>query len=267
MTDQKENKVDVNLDNSEVDRLATLKLEMRDYLAAQIKFWLSFVGIGTITGLIAAFCYIFFVLPHTAVQQATGSILAEIQQQKQSLNTAVQKTLDDQHSAQARLSNTQAELDGLLSEVAKTKARLGEVGSLTTPQLVALTDFAKFYLSNQSNLDISLTTQVSAIRRELDNYYALPLAALTIREGVAISSSKDVNYDAPTGVVTFPNPKKLRFVPIVSDLGKGPTDYITATHFIQDIGANQFKVARVALDTGGRTSPPSGFTVIVIGIP
>ena len=98
---------------------------------------------------------------------------------------------------------------------------------------------------------------------------AFPLAALTVREGAVVSNSKDVKYDRATGVVTFPNPKNLRFVPIVSDLAqKSSTDYITETHFIREIGTtNQFRVWSKTLDTGGRNNPPSNFTAIVIGIP
>lgn len=88
MTDQNDN-MPTNPPQSEIDRLATLKLEIRDYLAQRIKFWLSFVGIGTLAGLISAFCYIFFILPHTAVQQARDAILADIQKQKGSLDTAI----------------------------------------------------------------------------------------------------------------------------------------------------------------------------------
>ena len=98
---------------------------------------------------------------------------------------------------------------------------------------------------------------------------ALPLAALTVKEGAVVSNSKDVKYDIHTGVVTFPNPKNLRFVPIVSDLApKSHADYITETHFIRDIETtNQFRVWSKALDTGARNNPPSNFTAIVIGIP
>lgn len=97
----------------------------------------------------------------------------------------------------------------------------------------------------------------------------VPLAAITVRKGAAVLNSKDVKYEAGTGVVTFPNPKNLRFVPIVSDLAQEtPDHYITETHFIREIGStNQFRVWRTPLDTSDRNGAPSNFTAIVIGMP
>ena len=92
------------------------------------------------------------------------------------------------------------------------------------------------------------------------------LAALTVKGGKLVSSSSGVTYDAASGVVVFPNPWDLSFVPIVSDTAGGPADYITSTNFIREIGpAHQFRVWSTPLDTGSRNAAPKDFTAIVVG--
>lgn len=98
---------------------------------------------------------------------------------------------------------------------------------------------------------------------------AVPLAAVTVIDGAVVIKSKGVDYNTATGVVTFPNPQNMHFVPIVSDLApKNSEPYITETHFIRKVDVtNQFTVWKKALDTGERNSPPSSFTAIVVGMP
>lgn len=96
------------------------------------------------------------------------------------------------------------------------------------------------------------------------------LAALTVRGGKLESKSNGVTYDPATGVVGFPNPLNLTFVPVISDIAaKNPDHYITETHFIREIGVggktNQFKVWRTPLDTGDRNSAPTNFSAVVVG--
>jgi len=97
------------------------------------------------------------------------------------------------------------------------------------------------------------------------------LAALRVQGGKLVSSSSGVTYDAQSGIVVFPNPWNLPFVPIVSDAANTaangvPADYITTTNFIREIGpAHQFRVWSTPLDTGNRNFAPKDFTAIVVG--
>ena len=92
------------------------------------------------------------------------------------------------------------------------------------------------------------------------------LAALTVKGGKLVRASWGVTYDPATGVVGFPNPLNLTFVPVISDLAGSPDHYLTTTHFIREIGeSTHFRVWATALDTGNRNFPPSDFTAIVIG--
>jgi hypothetical protein len=94
----------------------------------------------------------------------------------------------------------------------------------------------------------------------------ITLAALTVKGSQLVSSSSGVTYDAQSGVVVFPNPWNLPFVPIVSDTANGSSDYLTTTNFIREIGpAHQFRVWSTALDTGTRNFAPTDFTAIVVG--
>ena len=95
----------------------------------------------------------------------------------------------------------------------------------------------------------------------------ITLAALTVKGSQLVSSSSSaVTYDAKSGIVVFPNPRNLRFVPIVSDAANGPNDYTTTTNFIKEIGpAHQFRVWSTPLDTGNRNFAPTDFTAIVVG--
>jgi hypothetical protein len=94
----------------------------------------------------------------------------------------------------------------------------------------------------------------------------ITLAALTVKGGQLVSSSSGVTYDAKSGIVVFPNPWNLRFVPIVSDTANGTNDYTTTTNFIKEIGpAHQFRVWATPLDTGNRNFAPTDFAAIVVG--
>lgn len=92
------------------------------------------------------------------------------------------------------------------------------------------------------------------------------LAALRVRSGSLLEWTAGVTFVRDPGTVTFPNPRQLKFVPIVTD--SQDNTYITDTHWVRSIQApNIFTVRAKALDTGGaeRTSPPHDFTAIVLG--
>lgn len=91
------------------------------------------------------------------------------------------------------------------------------------------------------------------------------LAIARIKGGALQTSSPGVSFE-PGGKISFPNPKRLTYVPIVSDSAEYP--YITSTHWINSIiDFQSFSVRQKALDTAGaeRTSNPLDFTVAVIG--
>jgi hypothetical protein len=92
------------------------------------------------------------------------------------------------------------------------------------------------------------------------------LAALQVKGGQLASSTSGVTYDPASGVVVFPNPWKLRFIPIVSDTANGANNYTTTTNFIKDITPpSQFRVWATPLDTGNRNFAPTDFSAIVVG--
>jgi hypothetical protein len=92
------------------------------------------------------------------------------------------------------------------------------------------------------------------------------LALLIVKKGEIQTASKGVAYDAKTGVVSFSNPEKLQFIPIITDIGDG-LGYITQTHFLRGdfVSTDQFKVWQTPLDTGSRNSQPDSFAAIAIG--
>jgi hypothetical protein len=80
------------------------------------------------------------------------------------------------------------------------------------------------------------------------------LAMAQIKDGKLISRSDGVAFDRDAGRLSFPNPKRLTFVPVVSDFNEGV--YITDTHFIRALGPDNIIVWSKPLDTGGRNGPP-----------
>jgi hypothetical protein len=90
------------------------------------------------------------------------------------------------------------------------------------------------------------------------------LAMISVHDGNIVSKSNDVSFDRKTGTVSFPNPDKLPFVPVICHFKR--QHYITQTHFIREIeGTNKFTVWQTALDTGDRNAAPSNFTAVVVG--
>lgn len=90
------------------------------------------------------------------------------------------------------------------------------------------------------------------------------LAIVSVKGGKIESSSKGVSYDSKTGIVSFPNPENLKFIPLIADIGD---TYMTETHFIRNdfVSPNQFKVWRTPLDVTARNQAPGYFTAIAIG--
>jgi len=93
------------------------------------------------------------------------------------------------------------------------------------------------------------------------------LAILSVKNGKVEYGTNGVEYNAVTGIVSFPNPSDLKVVPIISDFGDGG-HYMTTTHFLRSgsVSRNNFQVWRSPLDTGDRNSAPGSFTAIAFGI-
>jgi hypothetical protein len=91
------------------------------------------------------------------------------------------------------------------------------------------------------------------------------LAMIQIKNGQLQSvSSPNVSFDQTTGLVSFPNPRNLAFLPVVSDANDAP--YITSMHWIRAIlPPDKFIVRAKAMDTGDRTYPPNNFAAVVVG--
>lgn len=90
------------------------------------------------------------------------------------------------------------------------------------------------------------------------------LAMIHIKNGMLASASPGVSFDQGSGVVSFPNPKSLSFLPLISDSKDAP--YITGMHWIKAIlPPDKFIVRLKAMDTGDRTYPPDNFTAVIVG--
>jgi hypothetical protein len=90
------------------------------------------------------------------------------------------------------------------------------------------------------------------------------LAMAHVKNGQLASASPGVSFDPGSGVVSFPNPKHLAFLPLISDSKEFP--YITEMHWIKAIiPPDKFVVGLKAMDTGNRTSPPDNFTAVMVG--
>lgn len=91
------------------------------------------------------------------------------------------------------------------------------------------------------------------------------LAMIQVKNGqIQPTSSPNVSFDQGSGIVSFPNPRNLVFLPVVSDANDAP--YITQTHWIRAIlPPDKFIVRAKAMDTGDRTWPPHDFTATVVG--
>lgn len=90
------------------------------------------------------------------------------------------------------------------------------------------------------------------------------LAALRVQNHAVISQSPGVNFDVGTGTVTFPNPKGLTVVPVVSYISPNAT-YATESIFFKDIQNTAVVVWEGAQDTSGRNGSPAWFTLLVSG--
>lgn len=80
----------------------------------------------------------------------------------------------------------------------------------------------------------------------------------------------EIKYETGTGIVSFPNPRRRSFVPIITDDNTdnvaNDTDYYrTQYHFVRQISPpEQFRVWQTTLDTGSRNAAPDTFTAIVV---
>jgi hypothetical protein len=92
------------------------------------------------------------------------------------------------------------------------------------------------------------------------------LAAATVVGGQLdpANSSHGVAFNQATGILSFPNPNNLKFVPLISDTHA--VAYITSTCWIKEIGPANIVVWQSALDTSGRTWPPTDFTAVIVSL-
>jgi hypothetical protein len=89
------------------------------------------------------------------------------------------------------------------------------------------------------------------------------LALLVVKGGrVASRAPANVEFDPPTGLVTFQNPSKLTAVPVVSYVSPNAT-YATETVFIKEYDNTTVTVWQGAQDASGRNHPPVDFTLVV----
>ena len=90
------------------------------------------------------------------------------------------------------------------------------------------------------------------------------LASLRVQNHGVVSASPGVSFDVGTGTVTFPNPKGLTVVPVVSYISPNAA-YATESVFFKDIQNTAVVVWDGAQDTSGRNGSPGWFTLVVTG--
>ncbi|MGR9503668.1 hypothetical protein ACU8MW_08120 [Rhizobium leguminosarum] len=90
------------------------------------------------------------------------------------------------------------------------------------------------------------------------------LAAGIVRKSQLLSGSEGMTYDNISGRVTFPNPKGLKFVPLMASVS--PTEnYLTESCFTRSFGKDYFILWQGAQDTTGRNEAPRDCTFVVLG--
>lgn len=89
------------------------------------------------------------------------------------------------------------------------------------------------------------------------------LATLIVKGGRVTSQyPKALEFDPPTGVVSFPNPDGLEATPVVSYIS--PTaSHATETVYLKEIGKTTVTVWQGAQDSSGRNHAPTDFTLVV----
>lgn len=117
----------------------------------------------------------------------------------------------------------------------------------------------------QQKLDSLEIVTESLEASTLQNTQYRILAVVRVDSHKVTYATPGVSFSKSSGVVTFPNPKEMKFVPVISNSLN--SSYLTEVHFVRQISLpNQFRVWRTALDTGNRNNKPHSFTAIVIGI-
>jgi hypothetical protein len=91
------------------------------------------------------------------------------------------------------------------------------------------------------------------------------IALGAIQSGKLVSVSGGLEFDAPSGRITFQNPNNLRVLSLVTTTAPNGS-YITSICYVRSTGTNFFIMSQNALDTGGRNSPPSDCSFAVLGI-
>jgi hypothetical protein len=92
------------------------------------------------------------------------------------------------------------------------------------------------------------------------------LAVANVSGGKIVAASPGgnvVEYDPSNGVLTFPNPQKVNYIPLISNCDNGKP-YITTNHWIQEITPTYIVVKQCAMDTGGRVWFGSDFTALIL---
>jgi hypothetical protein len=157
-----------------------------------------------------------------------------------------------------------------LKELRSATMSFGEVAGLRDELKNARSEIDDLKRKGQA-----LETQLSALGAQLSASINTQDAVITALGGgriLAIAEVKDSNlrlhsegveyrsasYD---GIITFPNPKNLMFVPVISDSQQSV--YITAIHWISERGPHSFTVR--ANRIGGGILAPGDFVAIVIG--
>ncbi|HXW72537.1 MAG TPA: hypothetical protein VEK34_14060 [Methylocella sp.] len=179
-----------------------------------------------------------------------------------------------QKSAEAaadQLSSMKQEASTLVKELKEAKIGVdnilgGEYRKFAS-ELLEKDEFKKSVLDAASAKISDFVSKVQKHDEKLTSLSAWHILGIArVKERRLIYASDGVSYDNSTGMVSFPNPTKLNFVPIVSD--SQDYSYITDTHWIRQIlPPNQFIVVAHALDTGGteKNAPAHDFTAVVVG--
>lgn len=179
-----------------------------------------------------------------------GDLTTEIEAIRQ-VTVPMQEVLIAANTAELRANDALARVLSVEQEAKRL------VSTLDTIEILAKTD--------ESMGELRALVKVEAERVALQyvkEAHAFVLATFYVEGGILKSATAGVSYN--NGLVTFSNPHKFKFIPIISDLSAG--DHMTDKHFISRIsGGSQFNVWKTTLDTSSRNYAPTSFTAVVIG--
>lgn len=126
-----------------------------------------------------------------------------------------------------------------------------------------INDEISVYIDSLNYLNQKLTTLESKLTSNGESHEIL--GVVRIESMKIISSTPGISYDSDKGLITFKNPDRLDYVPLVSHSQQ--IDYSTRDTYVRDIVSNnKFTIRSTARDTGANGYSPQSCTIVIIGL-